>query len=136
MTSSSVMSPDEMISSFPNSILKEIKGEPNYEDLVTMRDELNENYASVPSELGGGEYGYLGVLLSNSAYETVYTTEFFVPADPVFLIIASGTTSVDSGNLNRVHVESKRVHQKWQNLERALCKIIKMAVPKKYLSAL
>ena len=43
------MSPDEMISSFPNSILKEIKEEPNYEDLVTMRDELKENYASVPS---------------------------------------------------------------------------------------
>ena len=54
MTSSSVMSPDEMISSFPNSILKEVKGEPNYENVVTMRDKLKENYVLVPLELGGG----------------------------------------------------------------------------------
>ena len=32
-------------------------GEPNYKLLVTIRNEINENYAYIPSVAGGGDNG-------------------------------------------------------------------------------
>ena len=44
-SSSSVTSPDEMIASFPNSVLPKITSEPHYKNLRELRDALKENYS-------------------------------------------------------------------------------------------
>ena len=54
-----VLLPDEMIASFRHSTLPKIASEPHYKSLVAMRDEMKENYTSIPSRRGGGTYGYL-----------------------------------------------------------------------------
>ena len=57
-------------------------GEPNYKLLLTIRNEIKENYDSIPSVAGGRDNGYLGGVISNTAYATVCPTVFTVPADP------------------------------------------------------
>ena len=107
--SSSVSSPDEMIASFPNSVLPKITPEQHYESLVELRDALKDNYSSISSRRGGGMYGYLGGLRPAAVYAIVAPgTAFVIPPDPGPLIIPSGTNSVTSGNLHCDHSEAVR----------------------------
>ena len=95
--------------SYPD--LTTCNGEPNYKLLVTIRNEIKENYASIPSVVGGGDNGYLGGIIENAAYATVCATAFTVPVDPGALTIEVITTAVDSKNQNRTYTENKRCYQ-------------------------
>ena len=68
-------------------------GEPNYKLLVTIRNEINENYSLIPSVAGVGDNGYLGGIMANAAYATVCATEFTVPADVGSLAIGRHKSS-------------------------------------------
>ena len=85
-----------------------------------MRDVMKENYASIPSKRGGGTYGCLGGLLSDTVYGTIAPgTAFVTPPDPGPLVILTGSTNINSVNLNRDHSEACREHKEWVNLDRA-----------------
>ena len=45
---------------FEYPVLTKISGQPNYELLKTLKNELKANAASVPSNLGGGEMDIWG----------------------------------------------------------------------------
>ena len=134
-SSSSVSSPDEMIASFPNSVLPKITSEPHYKILVELRDALKENYSSVPSRRRGGTYVYLGDLQPGAVYAIVApVTSFVIPPDPGQIFIPSGTNSVTSVNLHHDHAEAAREFKEWVNLERSGKKKITEAVSKTFLS--
>ena len=44
--------------------LTRIHGEPNYQALKTMKDQLKSNATAVTSKLGGGAHGHLGLVLT------------------------------------------------------------------------
>jgi hypothetical protein len=46
-------------------------GKPTYETLQTLVTELKANAGSVPSTLGGGQNGHLGIILSPPRYATL-----------------------------------------------------------------
>ena len=62
-----VPSVEDVTNAFPTAVTK-IAGEPNYESLKNLKDELKANAASIPTTLGGGTHGYLGLILSPAAY--------------------------------------------------------------------
>ena len=103
--------PEEIMESMPYPELTTCDGEPNYKLLVTIRNEIKDNYASIPSVAGGGDNGYLGGIMSNVAYATVCATSLTVPADPGALTLEAVTTAVDSNNKNRAYTENKRCYQ-------------------------
>jgi len=43
--------------------LTKIHGEPDYDTLHRLHNELKSNAGSVPSTLGGGAHGHLGLIL-------------------------------------------------------------------------
>ena len=49
---------------FETIILDQIKGRPDYPQLHKLFQTLKANASKVPSELGGGLFGHLGLLLS------------------------------------------------------------------------
>ena len=63
----SVPSVEDITNAFPTAITK-ITGEPNYASLKNLKDELKANAASIPTTLGSGTHGYLGLILSPTAY--------------------------------------------------------------------
>ena len=65
-----VPSVEDVTNAFPTAVTK-ITGEPNYESLKNLKDELKANAASIPTTLGGGTHGYLGLILSPAAYAVV-----------------------------------------------------------------
>ena len=59
---SSVPSVEDFTNAFPTQVTP-IVGEPTYATLKTLKDQLKANAASVPTTLGGGNHGYLGLIL-------------------------------------------------------------------------
>jgi hypothetical protein len=49
---------------FLQKVLTRVHGQPTFDTLQTLSTELKANAASVPSTLGGGSYGHLGLVLS------------------------------------------------------------------------
>lgn len=77
---SSVPSIDDYITSFPYAQLPKIIGPPTYESLKDTRDLLKINAASVPTTRGGGQHGYLALVLPGATYNTlVGAANAFVP---------------------------------------------------------
>ena len=88
----SVPTPDEFIASFPNATIPKIDGQPDYESLNNIRRLLKENAASVPSTLGGGIFGHLGLIVSAATYtgiapDTPWISASAAVALPGFVLI-------------------------------------------------
>ena len=53
---------------FQIKTLSKIHGEPNFDTLRTLRNQIKANAGSVVTHLGGGGLGYLGLLLPAAEY--------------------------------------------------------------------
>jgi hypothetical protein len=62
---------DSMITSFPHPTLPCISAEGNYNELVELSNCMKENFCSIYTIRGGGNYGHLGDLLSDAMYATI-----------------------------------------------------------------
>ena len=126
-----------MIASFPHTSLPEVGEDPTYNELVAIRNAIKQNYASIPTQLGGGAYGYLGGLLSAEEYELLAPgTPFTAPPHPgPTPIIEPATTAVFSGNALRLFADATRDWREWSNLERASKKQLQAALPKALLAS-
>ena len=78
---SSVPSVEDFTNAFPTQVTP-LVGEPTYATLKTLKDQLKANAASIPTTLGGGNHGYLGLILSPATYATISPTAFIEPAYP------------------------------------------------------
>ena len=64
---------------FEYKVLTKITGEPTFDKLHKMFQQLKENTAAVPCTLVGGANGYLRMLVSVAQYNTVAPGAPFVP---------------------------------------------------------
>jgi hypothetical protein len=78
---------------FQHKVLTKIHGKPTYESLQNILTELKANASSVPSTLGGGRHGHLGMLLTDIRYIAIpYALHWISPGNPgPFLPPLAGT---------------------------------------------
>ena len=69
-----------------------IIGAPTNKTLKRLKQELPANASSVESDLGGGDHGYLGLVLTNPEYAAVSQTAFQAPKYPAALTIPATAT--------------------------------------------
>ena len=84
-----------LIFDFEYPELTKIHGESNYLTILDMTKELKENAQSQQSEIGGGRYGYLHVVIPEAAFLTwpnMATVNFPQPIAPLTVPVA--TTAV------------------------------------------
>ena len=55
-----------------------IRSEPTHKSLKRLKLELQANASSVETDLGGGNHGYLGLVLTDEEYATILHTQSFV----------------------------------------------------------
>ena len=68
---------------FNHPALSAICGEPTYETLHHIKNELKANASSVPTTLGGVYHGYLGMILTPAEYFRIAPTDpFTCPPNP------------------------------------------------------
>ena len=86
-----------------------IQGTPTYKALNQLKAKLCANASSVETDLGGGNHGYLGLVLSDAEYANVSPTPFVVPAYPAPLNITANEKQVQAFK-RRTQYEEKNTY--------------------------
>ena len=87
------LSVDTIRSAFEHQTIQPYTGEPDYEAIKSVHDQLKANAASIPSELGRGKHGLLGLIMSDATYLLVTNSAFRFPPNPGLLpTIPAGST--------------------------------------------
>ena len=74
-----------------------IRGEPTHKSLKRLKMELQVNASSVETDLGGGNHGYLELVLTNQEYAIIpHTAPFILPNYPPALIISTDATLIQA----------------------------------------
>ena len=114
-----------------------IQGEPTYKALKRLKNELRANSSSVDSDLGGGDHGYLGLVLNEQEYSRVApNTPFIAPMFPGPLNIPRGTDTIDAINIRKEHKRNLGLYRECREVEKALVRHITTAIESKYLDYL
>ena len=87
-----------------------IQGTPTNKALKRLKQELRANASSVESILGGGDHGYLGLVLTDAEYAKVSATPFVAPTYPTNLRIPGTADQITALNLREKHKEKKRAY--------------------------
>ena len=111
---------DYLASFFKYKTPTPIQGTPTYKSLKRLKAELRANASSVECDLGGGNHGYLGLVLSDPEYAVISNTPFVAPAYPQPLTIPNNATQVQAFERKTRYEERKRLYYESQNVERAL----------------
>ena len=103
---------------FEKETLTAIHGRPDYPALHRLFQELKANAASVSSELGGGLFGHLGLLLTAAAYLRLTPDAYIRPAQPAPLVIPPGTTQHEATRRREEWHEEKRLFRETVDIEK------------------
>ena len=121
---------------FEHNDMPRIVGEPSFTPLHNMLSRLKANASSVPCTLGGGVHGYVGTLLSPTAYASLSHTAFHEPTHPGGLVIPQHSTQYEIAHLKQNHEDSLAIFQDYSLMQRALIRQVCQAVDEQYISAL
>ena len=113
-----------------------IHGTPDNKSLKRLKAELRANASSVESDLGGGNHGYLGLVLSDEEYATIEgTAPFVAPEYPDPLTIPAGASQVEAFELREKYKDAKSKYYECKNVEKALQRHIQDCMEEKYLES-
>ena len=125
---------DSVESKFEYPVLTKILGTLNYPALKTLKNELKANAASIISDLGGGQNGHLGLVLSDVEYAVVCANDPYIrhtqPTAPTFV---TATPQHEVIRLRQDFKEEKELFREMVMLEKSLLKMLSQAVPSMYL---
>ena len=129
-------SPTDYTTYFEYPVPTKIHGEPQFESLQTLKDQLKTNSQTVVSDLGGGAHGHLGLVLPADEYALVSPVPYVFPVHPGALNIPAGTAQHEAIRLRDEHKERIRVYREALGIQQALLKQIVAAVDEDYLKEL
>ena len=114
-----------------------IRGLPTYSALKRLKTELQANASSVETNLGRGNHGYLGLVLTDEEYNSIPDTQPFEPPTyPPPLVIPVTATAIEALQIKEQHNEQKRLYLECKNVEKALLRYAQEALEDKYIAAL
>ena len=114
---------DSIIEGFPYSTITKHAGEPNYHAIKDVERKLIKNASSFPSELGGGNHGYLGLILTPEKYTLVTGHDFTPHQNPGSLpTFPANPTQPQIAQVSATHKEALRLWREQHTLIKALKK--------------
>ena len=125
---------EEIISKFTVKHLPKIDGEPTYESINQWMQLLYANAATLPTTLGGGRHGHIGMIMQPALYATLSTVAYNTPTDPGPLpIFRSTDTDQARQETSNEFYENKRVFENHFNMDQALKLLIIEAIDAVYI---
>ena len=121
---------------FEHETLDRISGMPSYESLHQLRKQLQANAASVPTTLGGGANGHLGLVLTPQQYSFISVRPFVQPLHPGILNIAEGTTRDEAEILKFNHSMNLDLFNTTHAVEKTLLQQLVKAIDSSYVEEL
>ena len=106
---------------FPFPVIAKHPGLPTYETIADVHLKLKANAASVPSKIGGGAHGLLGLILPPATYTLITNEIFWAPVNPGSLpVVADTATQYQISKQVRQHKEELRIWQEYRFTNQAL----------------
>ena len=124
---------DYINSVFEFPILTKVTGKPSFASLKTIKNELKSNAGKVQCELGGGNNGHLGLVLTDTEYALVSPTVPYVRPGHPGPVAPVGTTQIQNTNMRAQYNEDLRLFRESNAVEEALIKQLSDALPQHYL---
>ena len=91
---------------FPFPTITKIQGRPTFEDIKNVHKKLAANVSSVLTTLGGGNHGYLGLVVSAAAYQRLTGAALVTPFNPGQTpLIPAGVTAAQMAGIRDTHKE-------------------------------
>lgn len=116
-----VLSIENIVGKFPVKTLPVIQGEPDYASINDMIEALYANSASLPTTLGGGAHGHIGLVMSPILYTTISAIPYVSPADPgPAPTFAANVTALNKENRRVQHAEQRQIFDNNTNMDDAL----------------
>jgi hypothetical protein len=114
-----------------------ITGEPDYPSIGQTIQTLYGNAASLPTTIGGGAHGHIGLIMITIFYATLTPTAYMVPDDPgpVVTHAANATPSARERNTS-TYKEARHIYNNNANMDLALKTQIIDAIKDRYLCEL
>lgn len=133
----SVPTVQDFLNGFPATPTK-IDDRPDYDQLNALRKCLKENAASVPTQLGGGNNGYLALVVDEATYATIAPGQPFIrpPYPGPQPVIPPGSTQAQIGEIVRQYEKNLYDYNECNNVEKALRKQVTNCVDSLYLTAI
>lgn len=127
---------DSILEAFPNTI-PPIVGRPTSQNLTLLKQLLFENAATIPSNIGGGNHGHLGVIMTQPRYLTMVGNAWVPPLNPgVAPVIPDGSSGPAVIRITAQHRNEQALFRTYNNVDKALKQQIQNAVPLMYIKSL
>ena len=98
-----------------------IIGTPDYESIADIHLKLNDNAASVQSNIGCGTLGLLFLTVLPAVYATLSTTTFVPPVNPgPEPSIPTGSTGAAIADLRYQYTKATKIFTEYENTDKAL----------------
>ena len=125
---------DSVIESFPHSTFPKIEGEPDFASIKNIEKLIITNASSCESELGGGQHGMLGLVISPTRYHTITGHQFIPHNNPRALpTFPANPTQPQIAQINATHKEELRLWREQNLIIKALKKLLVSVWEQKYL---
>eukprot|EP00957_Ditylum_brightwellii_P052985 4017362-Ditylum_brightwellii.AAC.1 len=136
LLSTALYSKEEAKAKFVTKTLNRLEGEPIYETITKLKQEIFANSAVVPTTLGGGQHGHVGLVAPATIYSTLSSTKYITPKEPRQPMFA--TTTSDAAKVQKLGElkEAQRIYDIHCMIDRVSKQQIKAAVDKNYLEDL
>ena len=105
---------------FEYATLPKIHGEPDYEQLKNIKDKLKTNATKILSDLGGGRFGHLGLVLSPVEYANISAVPYVRPLHPGPLVLPPNLTERNVDHRRTAHKKALALFHETVHLENAL----------------
>ena len=106
---------------FPYPTIAKMPGRPTFETIAEVHTKLKANASSIPSELGGGSHGLLGLALQPGTYTVLTGHVFQPPVNPGPIAnVAGNLTGPQIANAVRTHKEQLELWRLYNSTEQAL----------------
>jgi hypothetical protein len=128
---------DSIVEGFPFPTVTPIVGEPNYETIADLHQQLNANAASVPSHLGNGVLGLLYLTVSPAVYANLSAVAFIPPVNPgPTPIIPARSTVPTTETIRARFVENTAIFKQYSTTDKALKQLLVGAVDEMFIRSL
>lgn len=135
--SSQTATVDDITKSFTFPTIPKHSGVPTYESIAAIHAKLKINAASIPTSLGGGQHGHLGLVLSPATYLTVANVPFVRPANPgIHPHVPPNSTAAQIQEINRQHQADMKTWKECNNTDIALKNQLIASVDDQYIKSL
>ena len=121
---------------FQFETLTAIRGEPDFESILKLNNEIKANAQSVPTTLGGGNHGLLGLVITPEEYALVSNVPFTREPHPGPLTFPPGTTALQSKVHEDAHKKRFHLYNACVGVEKALIQQLVKAVEEDWLTPL